>query len=125
MNENSRSYESKTETLRKRPDICLSNNGDSSGKMNTDGMPLTCPAAFIRTMQQMLIDRGYQCSLNEPFRGGDIIQTYGSHIPCLQMELSKRLFMTADDGECDTDRLHELQQRLSEVLSLMDQKKVE
>lgn len=120
MNDHSTSYASKADTLGERPDICLSNNGDAAGETHADGMPLTCPTSFIKRLRKMLAERGYHCLLNDPFRGGTIIQTYGSHIPCVQVELSKRLFMTADDGVCSAERLQVLAGHLSDAFSAVD-----
>lgn len=124
MNGASTSYESKTHALHARPDICLGNNGNILGDAHADGAPLTLAPEAIRHLNASLSAAGYVCGMNDPFRGGYIIQHLGARIPCIQIEIQKKLFMTADDGEVIPERLehvgHDLFRALSELDRLLE-----
>lgn len=103
-----------------RPDICLGNNGDEKGEVCKDGGVMTFPAMQLQSIQTSLKQKGYQCELNRPFRGGNIIQTFGKKIPCIQLEINKSLYMSADDGDVLPEKMSVLSGDLKEVFSVVE-----
>ncbi len=70
----------------RRPDICLSN---AAG---------TCPDDWLKKLASSL-EGIFQLSvsLNEPFRGGYIVQTHARELPWIQIEIARREFKTTDE----------------------------
>lgn len=120
MNRSSTSYADKAHMLHERPEICLSNNGTITGEEHADGSPLTFPPKLLQKLAAALVDAGYSCALNDPFRGGYIMQTYGARIPCMQIEMRKDLCMTSDDGALLAERIDVLNRDLFAALQRVD-----
>jgi N-formylglutamate amidohydrolase len=65
-----------------RPWICLSN------------ADRTCPADWLRSLAACLEDAfKHPVSVNEPFKGGFIIQSHARELPWVQLELSRAPFL--------------------------------
>jgi len=100
-----------------RPDICLGNRGDENGEKRDDRPCITFPAEKLRAIRDGLKNKGYDCLLNQPFSGGYIIQKYAQFpFPCLQFEINKKLFMSADDGEVSLEKVEQLKKDLLDVI---------
>lgn len=66
-----------------RPLICLS---------NADG---TCPDDWIRKMTDCFVDAfDVEVSINYPFKGGYIIKSHSQELPWMQIELSRKKFLS-------------------------------
>lgn len=113
MNASNTGYHPDRYDLSLRPDICLGNNGNDEG----NGLSITFPSAALRRITKSLNSRGYHCQMNQPFRGGIIIQTYGARIPCIQVEISKKLYMIGDDGELIPEKMDALSDELQPVFT--------
>jgi N-formylglutamate deformylase len=86
---------------RKRPLICLGNNGDHEGKANT-GRLSTCSAVWMKALADAFRNEcglGDEVRINDPFSGGFITNAHFWHtgIPFVQIEVSRALY------EPDTD----------------------
>jgi len=84
---------------RKRPFICLSNRGDHRGN-RVKGRRLTCPPEMIRSLANFLIQRfpeeAENIVLNDPFKGGYIVQHHSRHLPWIQIELNRRSYLSPE-----------------------------
>ncbi|MBN2495523.1 MAG: N-formylglutamate amidohydrolase [Deltaproteobacteria bacterium] len=70
---------------RKRPRICLSDDGH------------TCPRDLLRSMIRCLGESfGCRVSINRPFRGGYTIRRHAPELPWVQLELSRESYATAE-----------------------------
>ena len=117
MNAQSTSYRHNDRyALASRPEICIGNNGDASGDQYEDTMPITFPQEHMRLLMSGLIHKGYNCHQNNPFRGGNIIQTFASRIPCVQIEINKALYMSSDDGDVLHDKVQLLKKDLYDAI---------
>jgi len=82
----------------KRPLICLSNGGDREGKPLSKNKKTSCSADFIQQLAESFI-HVLQCGkeqigINNPFRGGNVIQSRGKGIiPWVQIELNRKLYL--------------------------------
>jgi N-formylglutamate amidohydrolase len=72
-----------------RPDFILGDRGGTS-----------CDPAFTRRAQKILQDMGYRVTLNEPYKGREIVQRYGLQGPsgiggaqALQLEINRKLYL--------------------------------
>jgi len=81
----------------KRPFLCLSNRGDHRGN-RVRGRRLTCPPEMIRSLAHFLIqhfpEEADSIVLNEPFKGGYIVQRHSRHLPWIQIELNRRSYLS-------------------------------
>ncbi len=84
---------------RKRPFICLSNRGDRRGN-RVKGRRLTCPPEMIRSLASFLSlrfpEEADSITLNEPFKGGYIVQRHSRHLPWIQIELNRRSYLSPE-----------------------------
>ena len=117
MNSHSSSYLEPDKDPEKRPDISVSNNGDPNGDQHIDGAVLAFPPEKLRKIAKAIKTKGYSCKMNDPFRGGVIIQTFASRIPCIQLEINKNQYMTDDDGEIIEEKINKLNKDLGEVFN--------
>lgn len=83
------------------PDIVL---GDRDGT--------SCGPAFRETVREALTRMGYRVTLNDPYKGVEILRRYGAparNRHSLQIELAKRLYMDEKTGEKTKgfNRLHD------------------
>ncbi len=108
MNNETTSYDNPL----KRPEICLGNRGNEKAEKRPERPGTTFKPEQLRRLQKELQEQGYDCHANNPFSGGYIIQKYGPSFPCLQIEINKKLFMTADDGELIPEKIKKLDQNL-------------
>jgi len=82
-----------------RPDFIL---GDRDGA--------SCKREFTRRAQRILQDMGYRVTLNEPYKGREIVSRYGlagQGAQALQIEINRRLYLneTTLEKSKDFDRL--------------------
>ena len=69
-----------------RPWVCLSNG------------ELACPQDWIESLAACFSRAfDHDVAINEPFRGGYIIQTHSSELPWIQLELSRAPFMSNEE----------------------------
>lgn len=75
-----------TDTGNKRPRVCIS---------NADG---TCPERWLNSLAECFED-AFQTdvSINDPFKGGYIIQSHAKEIPWIQLELSREGFASHEE----------------------------
>lgn len=118
MNAHYTGYEGHAKDPQIRPDICISNGGDEHGELIDDGLPLTCTPASLRALAARITAKGYVCSMNVPFRGGVIMRHAAAFLPSVQLEINKRLYMTADDGKLLPDALQRLREDLGDSFRL-------
>ncbi len=106
---------------KKRPLICLGNNGDALGNPKS-GSLVTCPPSWIRSLaghfRQEFTAEG-AVAVNTPFAGGFIPISHYWHrgVPWIQIELSRELYEEADTPigvgvEYDTGRVDDLRERV-------------
>ncbi len=82
----------------KRPLVCLSNGGDHEGKPLSINKITTCSVDFIQQLAESFI-HALQCGkeqigINNPFRGGKVIQSRRKGIiPWVQIELNRKLYL--------------------------------
>jgi len=102
--------------FRKRPLVCLGNNGDRDGNPRK-GSLATCPGEVIRALsyefKEIFPDEG-SVALNTPFRGGFISNAHYWHkgVPWVQLEVNRSLY--EDRGE---DGCLALQDSIRKILS--------
>jgi N-formylglutamate deformylase len=55
----------------------------------------SCDPVFTRRVQRLLQDMGYRVTLNEPYRGREIVRRYGEMqgVQALQIEINRRLYL--------------------------------
>ncbi len=106
-----------------RKDVVLSNFGDAQGRQRSAGKKLTCSTEIIQAAAAAFASQGFSVSLNEPYRGGYIVNHYGSLLQksgrfALQIEMNQKLY--ADPGEKDIDPqgVRETAARVEKVLTL-------
>ncbi len=69
-----------------RPWICLSNGNG------------TCPQSWIESLKGCFEERlGGPVSINTPFRGGHVTCTHAAEMPWIQLEMSRKAFMSNDE----------------------------
>lgn len=113
MNGGCTSYDDARFNPEKRSNICLGNNGNEHGEQHEDGEHITFDPKTLCLFADVLREKGYTVELNEPFRGGYILQYYGQRFPCIQVEINKELYMDADDGEVNEEKILVLRDVLS------------
>lgn len=103
---------------RKRPFICLSNRGDRRGN-RVRGRRLTCPPEMIRALAASLIrhfpEEADNIILNEPFKGGYIVQRHSRHLPWIQLELNRRSYLSPE--YYDPENLRVCRARIAQLRS--------
>lgn len=104
------------DSARKRPLICLGNNGDRDGNPRK-GCLATCPGETIRALFDeftRIFPEDGSVAINTPFRGGFISNAHFWHmgIPWIQLEVNRTLY----EGKSDTG-FEELQEIIRAVLS--------
>jgi formiminoglutamase len=102
----------------KRPMFCLSNNdGQTSSQEMLELLADSISESFS-------VDRG-EISLNDPFHGGHITQTYGNNpIPWIQVEMNRDLYLSPpwfDEKilSVDTNHLQKLNKQFKNSLELL------
>jgi len=78
-----------------RPDFVLS---DADGE--------TCDAEFRDVVRERLVSAGFGVSINDPFKGGEIVRRYGrphEHRHSLQIEIRRGLYMDEKSVEKSAD----------------------
>jgi formiminoglutamase len=98
-----------------RPDICLGNRGNAHGEPVEKTNAVTFPPPVLRKIAKAIEKKGYSCELNNPFPGGAIIQIFGKLLPCIQVEINKKLYMTADDGDVLPENILTLKRDLQDI----------
>lgn len=98
----------------RRPQICLSNNGDHCGNPRKGALP-TCPPEWIRSLAKIFRARfpgAGSVAINTPFTGGFISNAHYWHkgIPWIQIEVNRCLYEEEGSGtetrvSVDFDRL--------------------
>ncbi len=69
---------------KERPWVCLS-----------DGGGVTLPSEWMEGLAECFADAfGESVCVNQPFQGGHIIRTHCGEVPWIQLEVSRRLFMS-------------------------------
>jgi N-formylglutamate deformylase len=92
-----------------RPAVCLSNNGDPSGRQRP-GTLATCPAPLISALAESFreeLGSGEEVLINRPFTGGFITNAHYWHkgIPWIQVEVNRGLYETGSGpGDTVVDR---------------------
>jgi formiminoglutamase len=99
---------------RRRPAVCLGNNGDAQGKPRARGLT-TCPASWIVSLAGMFRQHfpgEGDVVLNKPFSGGFISNAHYWHkgIPWVQVEVNRGLYELGGSNprqgvQVDTGRL--------------------
>jgi len=102
----------------RRKDITLSNNGDLEGRLRTGQAPLTCPPDILGAIQGILQQEGFSVALNDPYKGGFIINHYAPQLLeagryAVQIEMNQDLYMEAGRVEPDAVRIGEVTERLT------------
>ncbi|OPX69188.1 MAG: N-formylglutamate amidohydrolase [Methanoregulaceae archaeon PtaB.Bin056] len=87
---------------KKRPLICLGNNGDRSGNPRRGGL-CTCPPEWVRRLAGIFREHfpgEGSVALNHPFSGGFISNAHYWHkgIPWVQIEVNRSLYEAADSS---------------------------
>lgn len=101
-------------------DICIGNLGGVDGEVAMGRINTTFSAEGVRILKEKFESKGYNCALNRPFAGGYIVFKYLGKFPCFQLEINKRVYMTADDGEVVTKKLEKLSLDLFQILGQID-----
>ncbi len=111
---------------RKRPLICLGNNGDTAGNPRP-GQPATCPAEWIGKLAELFGEKfpgNGAVAINTPFSGGFIPVAHYWHrgIPWVQIEINRSLYESPDprsDGSTviERERVGEMSEKIWGVLS--------
>jgi len=111
---------------RKRPLICLGNNGDRNGRAKKNGIA-TCPEEWIHSLADEFraeFSLGKEVAINNPFSGGFIANAHywRKGIPWIQLEVNRALYnpgslngMVQGSGICTT--VPELRDRIWRVLT--------
>ena len=81
---------------RKRPLICLGNNGDRKGRAKKNSIA-TCPAAWINALADGFREEfslGREVAINNPFSGGFISNAHywRKGVPWIQIEVNRSLY---------------------------------
>lgn len=111
---------------RKRPLICLGNNGDRNGRAKKGGIT-TCPEDWIAALAEGFRDEfafGREVAMNNPFSGGFISNAHywRKGIPWIQIEINRSLYepgrSPGTGSSPDPDRsIGELRERIWRVLA--------
>ncbi len=111
---------------RKRPLVCLGNNGDTSGKPR-DSLPATCPAEWIRELAGLFAEEfpgDGAVAINTPFAGGFIPVAHFWHreVPWIQIEINRSLYESSDPHSnsstgIDMEQVAHLSEKIWSVLS--------
>lgn len=89
-----------------RPQFCLS---DRKGK--------TCEAQFIKTFQDLLIERGYEASMNDPYVGGYVTEYVDQfRTNNIQIEINREIYMDEQKKILLPNFVSILKPKLTEVL---------
>ena len=109
---------------KRRPLICIGNNGDFGGNAHPGGLA-TCPPEWIVALKKEFEWRFAipgKVAINDPFSGGFIANAHFWHkgIPWIQIEVNRALY--ENTGACppgtDTDRvIAELREKIWQVLT--------
>jgi N-formylglutamate deformylase len=88
-----------------RADVILSNYGDEKGQPS-GGLAITCPPEDMQTIADAFRQQGFSVSLNNPYRGGYIVNRYGPLLLAegrfsIQVELNQNLY--TPPGEMQPD----------------------
>jgi N-formylglutamate deformylase len=109
---------------KKRPLICLGNNGDRNGKPRKNGLA-TCPDEWIKKLAvefRLEFAGDGDVAINTPFSGGFITNAHFWHrgIPWIQLEVNRSLYEGEEAGNSDrsaSERTGELRERIWGVLA--------
>jgi N-formylglutamate deformylase len=110
---------------KKRPLICLGNNGDRQGRAKKCSLA-TCSAELITTLADVFREEfsvGKEVAINYPFSGGFISNAHYWHkgIPWIQIEINRQLYEPAESsthsGRVVQDRTIWLREKIWSVLT--------
>jgi len=107
---------------RKRSDVILSNFGDSLGRQRSAQEPLTCLAGLLQMAAAAFEDQGFSVALNNPYRGGYIVNHYGAMLRAggrfaIQIEMNQDLYITRPSVVPHPQQLAETTRRVAEALA--------
>jgi len=88
----------------------------------------TCPPEIMEKAKNALESNGFQCSLNDPFQGGQITRYFHKQIEnsyTLQIEMSQSIYMNEETGDLITERFNRTQRALRDLVKslISDMKK--
>jgi N-formylglutamate deformylase len=106
---------------KKRPAICLSNNGDTSGREKT-GVLATCSGDLMQVLREHFMDQfsgDGEVLFNTPFGGGFISIAHHWHrkTPWIQIEVNRALYEEQTEkpgvpGTIDVEKVSDLSNRI-------------
>jgi len=107
---------------RKRPLICLGNNGDRHGRA-TKGSLATCSEELIATLATVFREEfslGREVAINNPFAGGFISNAHfwRKGIPWIQIEINRSLYEDGNAAESHPARILQLREQIWNVLEI-------
>ncbi|KJS33422.1 MAG: hypothetical protein VR64_01080 [Desulfatitalea sp. BRH_c12] len=113
-----------------RSEVILSNFGDSQGRPRSPQAPLTCPAEVLQMAAAAFEEHGFSVSLNNPYRGGYIINHYGALLQArgrfaVQIEMNQDLYMSPPAIEVDGERIAHVTPRVAQALATWARKLAE
>jgi len=90
-----------------RPDFCLS---DQHGK--------TCLPEYIKKAQNLLLEQGYNATINDPYIGGNLtVYVGGLATNNIQIEINRALYMDEEKHQLDDYKFSKLKANLTSALT--------
>lgn len=86
----------------KRPIGLIGNKPKASDFVLGDRDGTSCDAAFTRALKKQIESLGYSVSINDPFKGVELINRYSNPLRgyhSIQIEINKSLYMNEETGE--------------------------
>jgi len=105
---------------RKRPLICLGNNGDRKGRAKKHGIT-TCPGSWVHALAEEFREEfslGREVTINNPFSGGFIANAHywRKGVPWIQIEVNRLLYEPGFSSE-QSGTVNTLQEKIWRVLT--------